>query len=227
MYSWTILANFLPVIIACSLWFGIDGNEATWVGFVALIGFSLCGIGATAYFLRETMQADPGKWTWGSIWWEVSFANIFKLRDSVQPTIQYIPDIWAYLIKGVIPHLLVVLFVNAASTKNSEGDANFGHYGSYATKPFQVMGIATVVFTLFLLLVGVLSPEVYAPLAVLFEEELVIQAAKEELLNGSSNNVEENNSALEKAEEPEAALEKVIEEHNEVVEVMATNFEKK
>jgi hypothetical protein len=165
-----ILANFLPIILACALWFGIDGDRAALAGFMGLIGSSLVGIAMTAYFLKKKMQEEPGKWTWGSIWWEVTFSNIFALKDRVQPTIQYIPNLWAYLIKGLIPHLLIIVFVNAAAAE-SNGERIFGNYGNYPTKPYQVMGIICIVFALFLFLVGFFFPDVYAFLATAYEDE--------------------------------------------------------
>jgi hypothetical protein len=165
-----VLANFLPIILACALWFGIDGDRAALAGFMGLIGSSLVGIAMTAYFLKKKMQEEPGKWTWGSIWWEVTFSNIFALKNRVQPTIQYIPDLWAYLIKGVIPHLLIVVFVNAAAAE-SNGERIFGNYGNYPTKPYQVMGIICIAFALFLFLVGFFYPDIYAFLATAYEDE--------------------------------------------------------
>jgi hypothetical protein len=170
VYSWMILANFLPIILACALWFGIDGDRAALAGFMGLIGSSLIGVAVTTYFLNEKMREEPGKWTWRSIWWEVTFSNIFALKDRVQPTIQYIPDLWAYLIKGVIPHLLIVVFVNAAAAE-SEGEHVFGNYGNYPTTPYQVMGIICIVFALFLFLVGFFFPDIYAFLATAYEDE--------------------------------------------------------
>jgi uncharacterized protein involved in cysteine biosynthesis len=137
---------------------------------MGLIGSSLIGIAMTAYFLKEKMQEDPGKWTWRSIWWEVTFSNIFALKDRVQPTIQYIPDLWAYLIKGAIPHLLIIVFVNAAAAE-SGGERVFGNYGNYPTKPFQVLGIMCIVFALALFVAGFFFPDIYAFLATAYEDE--------------------------------------------------------
>jgi hypothetical protein len=166
-----VLANFLPVIIACSLWFGLDGDRAPLAGFMALFASSAVGIAFTAYFLHEKMQEVPGKWTWGSIWWELTFSNIFALKDRVQPTIQYIPDLWAYLIKGLIPHLLIIVFVNAAATDDGNGNSVFYHYGGYPARPYQAMGVVCFIFSLVLFLVGFFYPDIYAPLATAYEAE--------------------------------------------------------
>ena len=169
VYSWMILANFLPLLVACACWFGIDGSSATWIGFVVLIVMSAVGIAITGYFLREKMQEDPTKWTWGSIWWEVTFSNIFELKGRAQPTIQYIPDVWAYLIKGIIPHLLIVVFVNAAAATNGDGKTIFWHYGNYPAQPYQAMGVVCITFALALFVAGFFYPQIYAPLATAYE----------------------------------------------------------
>jgi hypothetical protein len=160
----------LPIVLACALWYGLEGDRAPMAGFFVMIGQILVGIAVTTYFLNKKMKENPGKWTWREIWWELSFSNIFALKNMVEPTIQYIPDVWAYLVKGLIPHLLIILFVNAAATENDDGDALFGNYGGYPTKPFQIMGILTVVFAVFLFVVGFFYPAIYAPLATPIDE---------------------------------------------------------
>jgi hypothetical protein len=170
VYSWMVLANFLPIILACALWFGLDGDRAALAGFMALFGSSLVGVAVTTYFLNEKMQEEPGKWTWGAIWWELTFSNIFALKDRVQPTIQYIPDIWAYLIKGVIPHLLIIVFINAAATE-VDGVNVFWNYGNYPTLPYQLMGVICIIFALFMFVIGFFYPDIYAFLATAYEDE--------------------------------------------------------
>ena len=165
-----VLANFLPIIFACALWFGIDGDRAALAGFMGFIGSSLVGIAMTAYFLKKNMQEEPGKWTWGSIWWEVTFSNIFVLKNRVQPTIQYIPDLWAYLIKGAIPHLLIIVFINAGATEVN-GKSVFWRYGNYPTMPYQVLGVICIAFALVLFVVGFFYPDIYAFLATAYEDE--------------------------------------------------------
>jgi hypothetical protein len=165
-----ICANFLPVILACALWYGIDGDKPALAGFMALIGSSLLGTALTAYFLYVRMHEEPGKWTWRSIWWELTFSNIFALKDRVQPTIQYIPDLWAYLIKGVIPHLLIIVFINSIAAE-SGGKKIFWNYGSYPHTPYQVMGIICIAFVILLFVVGFMYPYIYAFLATAYEDE--------------------------------------------------------
>jgi uncharacterized RDD family membrane protein YckC len=188
-----VLANFLPIFIACGMWFGIEGDRAPLAGFMGLIGSSLVGVAVTAYFLNERMQEEPGKWTWGSIWWEVTFSNIFALKNRVQPTIQYIPDLWAYLIKGVIPHLLIIVFINAAVTE-VDGVTVFGSYGNYPTMPYQVMGFVCIAFALILFIVGFFFPNIYAFLATAYEDENAEGKQIEDA--ASSNDVSDEDKAI-------------------------------
>jgi hypothetical protein len=165
-----ILANFLPVLVACVIWFAGSLDRAALAGFVGLFATSGMGVAVTTYFLHEKMQEDPGKWTWGSIWWEVTFSNVFALKNHVQPTLQYIPDIWAYQIKGLIPHLLIIVFINAVATEEN-GKSVFYNYGGYPHRPYQAMGVVCLAFAFVLFLVGFLYPQIYAPLATIYEGE--------------------------------------------------------
>jgi hypothetical protein len=165
-----VLANFLPVLLACAFWFGLDSDRAPLIGFMALFGSSFIGVAVTTYFLNEKMQEEPGEWTWRSIWWELTFSNIFALKNRVQPTIRYIPDLWAYFIKGAIPHLLIIVFINAAATKQN-GENVFWNYGNYPTLPYQLLGVICIIFALVLFVVGFFYPDIYAFLAMAFEDE--------------------------------------------------------
>ena len=163
-------------------------------GFIVLLVSSMLGTAVTGYFLHQKMQEDPGKWTWRSIWWEVTFSNIFALKDRVEPTIKYIPDIWAYLIKGLIPQLLIILFVNSAATDDGNGQSKFFHYGGYGAMPFQVMGVVIVAFTAVLFLVGFFVPQIYASLATSYEgenQEKTVDHAPGEVVAEKAVDVEE------------------------------------
>jgi hypothetical protein len=205
-----VLANFLPVVFACALWFGLDGDRAPLVGFMGLIGSSIVGVGLTAYYLNEKMQEEPGKWTWGSIWWEVTFSNIFALKDRVEPTIQYIPDLWAYLIKGAIPHLLIVVFVNAAAAK-VDGENIFGNYGNYPTKPYQAMGFVCIAFALALFVVGFFFPQIYAFLATAYEEEHLSEGKEVKDMAGSDESDEIVAVAEDEGEKETAVVDNAVE----------------
>jgi hypothetical protein len=160
-----MIANFGAVGFASGLWFGLKDN-AIWAGVVGGILFYLAGLGVTSHFLAQKLAEDTEqKWSMASLFWEIYLGNILALRARIQPVIGHVPFVWCILMKHFIPHILIVLFVNLAGSDNGAGEPNFGGYGSYVTYPFQVLGILTFVFTLFLFSVGMVKPEVYAPLA--------------------------------------------------------------
>lgn len=139
-----------------------------WAGFVAWILWYLGGCAVAHYYLKQTLAADTdGKWTIGKLWWELSFGNIMSLRNRIQPVIGPIPFVWCFLMKHIIPHLLIVLFINLAQSSNGLEPPQpiFGGYGGYVTAPFQILGILTFVFALFLFVNGLIFPSLYEPLA--------------------------------------------------------------
>jgi hypothetical protein len=160
-----MIANFGSVFLTCGIWFGVSEDDGgIWGGFVALIGFYLLFIALTALLLFQKIQEDPSN-TWPSLIWEISFKNIFDLRKCIEPEMQWIPGVWCILIKQFLPQVLIILFINLAQSETDEGESMFGHYGNYPTRPFQVLGILTFVFTLFTFSIGMLFPQVYSALA--------------------------------------------------------------
>jgi hypothetical protein len=184
-------ANFMSVIVASGLWFGLK-EYALVGGFVALACIYLVGIGITSYFLWKKMQESPGKWTWKSIIWAVSFKNMFDLRDRLRETVGWVPWVWAFFMKQFIPHLILILFINLAAADNAEGESLFGHYGSYVTWPFQVLGFMSVAFVLFLFLLGLAAPNLYTGLELVDEKILEEdRVRKSEYLSGKPDETAE------------------------------------
>jgi hypothetical protein len=142
----------------------VDIDNAAWSGFVGLFCTYLSGMVVTAHFLKARLAQDD-EYTWKSIWWELGFGNILRLRDRIQPMIGPVPFLWCFLIKQFIPHVLIILFINLARSDNGSGDPIFGGYGGYVDRPFQVLGILTFVFALVIFLIGVFIPKLYEPLA--------------------------------------------------------------
>jgi hypothetical protein len=159
-----VCANFLCVFVACGLWFGVDIENAAWSGFAGLICTYLAGMAVTAHFLKARLAQDD-QYTWKSIWWELGFGNVIRLRDRIRPMIGPVPFVWCFLIKQFIPHVLIILFINLARSDNGSGDPIFGGYGGYEDKPFQILGILTFIFALVCFLVGAIFPKLYEPLA--------------------------------------------------------------
>jgi len=157
-----LVANFGAVFLACGIWFGAD---SAWGGFVAMILWYLVFLVISLFFLKQHIQSLQEPMSFGQAVWALSFENIFDLKARIEPVTQHIPGIWCFLIKQFLPHLLIVLFVNLAQSQTSTGEAIFGNYGGYVTKPFQVMGILTFVLTVFVFSIGFAFPQVYEPLA--------------------------------------------------------------
>lgn len=158
------MANFFSILVACCVWFGVPGPNAVWGGFIALIGSWLVFAELAVIFLAFNMKNHPDS-TWNEMLWELSFKNVFDLKERIEPVTKWIPGIWCILIKQFLPHLLIVLFINLAQSKTSDGVPVFGNYGGYPDDPFQVMGILTFLFALFLVTIGLIFPKVYFPLA--------------------------------------------------------------
>jgi len=155
-------ANFIPVLVACGLWFSGDSNSTkVWSGFMALFVGSFIGLLVTHFYLMRQMRRFPERWkSVKSIWWECAFGNICRLRDRIQPVIGPIPFIWVILIKNFVPHVLIVLFLNLCAAENGAGN-----YGNYEIRPYQVLGLLTFIFAIFLFFIGLLVPEIYEPFA--------------------------------------------------------------
>jgi len=154
-----LLTNFVPVAMAIGLWSGQD-RFAGWTGLVGAIGSWIVGLLVTHYLLMKRMSRQPGRWTKKSIWYECAFGNISRLRDQIQPVIGNIPFIWVILIKNLVPHTCIVLFFNLLTSPDGAGS-----FSGYAIRPYQLLGLLCFIFAIFLFFVGLLVPEVYAPLA--------------------------------------------------------------
>lgn len=171
-------ANFGSVIVACCIWFGVDNGNATWGGF---LGLSLCyfaGIGLTAFYLNAKMNLEPGKWTWLSIMYDLGFGNIMDLREKLSSTIGFLPKIWAIMMKQIIPHAILILFINLAVSKTDDGDRKLLNYGNYETWPFIILGWGVVLFVFFLFLLGMIAPDAYKGLTLIDEKTLMDDLVK-------------------------------------------------
>lgn len=157
-----MLANFGSVLLGSALWFGVDVDNAVWAGFVGMILFYAIGIGATMYFLDKVKTANPEKFpTWTSIIYEISAKNIMDMKYKMEPVIGMVPTAWCFLVKQIIPHILLILFINLAQTQNKNGDPIFSNYEGYEAWPYQVLGILTFAFACFLFIIGFFFPDVY------------------------------------------------------------------
>jgi hypothetical protein len=192
-------ANFGSLLIACGIWFGIAN---VWAGFVALILIYLFSVGATLMLLKMKVAEDPDKYSFEELVWAVTFKNIFDLKNRIEPTIGYVPSIWCILVKQFIPHVLVILFINLAQSNTDDGTPLFGGYGGYPAKPYQILGILTFCFAIFLFMIGMAFPVVYKALAL---PEGHPSLEEEETLHPSKVNESESASDVQ-ADEVEAGV---------------------
>lgn len=147
-----MFANFGSVLFACAFWFGLN-DHAVWAGFVALISFYCLFMIVPIYLLKsEKLLMD------------LAFGNVLTFKKKVEPVIQYVPVAWCFLIKQIIPHVLLFLFVNLAQTKTDKGQSKFGHYEGYPFAPYQILGILTFCFALFIFFSATVVPDAYAVL---------------------------------------------------------------
>jgi hypothetical protein len=110
------------------------------------------------------MRKQPGRWTWGSITYELLFRNIADLKLDLSQVVGYLPFAWTLLVKYFIPPVILILFGLACDAENADGTKVFGHYEGYVTLPYQVLGILCVAFTGFLFLSSLIVPQMYSPL---------------------------------------------------------------
>ena len=198
-----LLANFGAVILGCILWYSLPADSAVWGGFVGYILWYFAFLGLTILEINKVVASSDGKWTTKSMLWEVYFGNILSLRDRMQEVIGKVPFIWCVLMKHFIPHVLIVLFVNLAQSKNGDGEPLLGNYGNYPNLPYQVLGIIVVAFTLVLFLGGVIFPNLYAPLALPQTDEAKAELKKYETSTDSAT-PEEDIEKEKKLEAPES-----------------------
>ena len=156
VFTW-MFANFGAVGFASAIGFGV-GNA--WSGFVAFFSFLVVGIAVTIFLLEKQVSDKPLM----TRFWDLAFGNILLFKKRAEPIIKTVPLVWCILIKQIIPHILLFLFINLATSKTKAGKSKFGHYEDYLMLPFNILGILTFVFTASLFLIGVISPEVYSKL---------------------------------------------------------------
>jgi len=156
--SYMLGANFIPTFGAIYCWTRKDWPY--WIGFVeSIVGWQI-GFWITHYFLVQRMKQQPGRWTLQSIWYECAFGHMSRLRDQIQPVVGNIPFAWLIVTRNLIPHLCLVMFSELLFASNGAG-----YYNGYAIRPYQLLGLLSFIFAIFLFFIGVLVPEVYESLS--------------------------------------------------------------
>lgn len=156
-----IFANFGSVIIACAFWFGgIDDPHNIWSGFVVLVVIYGAGYYASICYVKQFVGAQNFS---RSTLFDFMYGNIFDYKAELEPVIGYVPSIWCWLVKQLIPQVLVIIFINLARSKNGIGESQFGHYSEYKGWPYQVLGVASFCFALAVIIGAFIIPDAYAP----------------------------------------------------------------
>lgn len=154
--------TFGSVFLACIIWFSINDNStALWAGFLGLVLCYTAGMIFVVCLMKKKKQ-EEGLWTWRSMFYDLMFRNMMDLRDDLSGVVGFMPVAWAVLVKYFIPPVMIILFALGASTKNSTGQTQFGHYSGYPFAPYQILGISGVVFAGFLFFSSLIMPQLYS-----------------------------------------------------------------
>lgn len=158
-----IFAVYVPVILASGLWFGLETESippVAW-GFIALVVSHFILMLLVIVFVWKAVRSRA-ELTWGIAIKELFMGNMLKLRADLTGIVRYIPLVWFFLIRHIIPPILLILFANlSAAEQGDTGRAKFGFYGEFSTG-FQALGITVFSISLGLLLVGLVAPDLYA-----------------------------------------------------------------
>ncbi len=152
-----MIGTFGSILLASCLWFVLEEN-AIWAGFIAWAVCYSIGLGCTFFFLST-------KGLKISMILDLAFGNMHDFRDEISPVIGWVPWTWCLLIKHFIPQVILILFVNLASS------SKFRYYEGYPMWPYQFLGILIVSISIFVFLLGVVFPDLYSGL-VSYEEKV-------------------------------------------------------
>lgn len=177
--------EFIPIAVACCLWFTIrqkldsevpagwsSGNWALLWGFVGLvITFLVLLIPLVVAIMKTRSNSkDDRKVSTRTYLVTLLMGNVLTLRDELIPIVKYIPLIWFVMIRHIVPQLLLILFANLASSftrdiNDSTGKVvsqknTFGNYGGYPTV-YHIIGGICVASAALIILGGLLVPDLY------------------------------------------------------------------
>jgi len=149
-------ANFGSVLVACGLWFGLNNVWAGFVGFFVIYGIFT---GLAVFLVQKRVQTEDRSLQSGL--YDLFLKNVMDFKQELESVIGWVPSIWALGLRFLIPHILLILFVNLALSENAAGQSKFGNYSEFVVFPFQLIGILLVVFVALLFLLGVFAPQYY------------------------------------------------------------------
>jgi hypothetical protein len=112
-------ATFCSVFFASLVWFGVKGNTF-WLGLLCMAVIYGCGVAYCWNNMNTLVNEEKGV-DMKSLVHELTMGNILELRSELQGSVGYIPWIWAFLMKHVIPQTLLILFFNLFFAKTAHG----------------------------------------------------------------------------------------------------------
>lgn len=162
---------FFPVIVASSLWFGLESEPESWSrgdwrllwGFIAFILLTLIGMATTFVLAKMEMASGiAAGLTQKEYWTELLMGNMLLFRRRLLGVVRYIPFPWFVMIRWFIPQILMVLFANLCASKDPKsGDPTFGGYGGYSTR-YQAFGIFIFSTAVVAIAAGIIMPSLYS-----------------------------------------------------------------
>mmetsp|Transcript_13025 Transcript_13025/g.30408 ORF Transcript_13025/g.30408 Transcript_13025/m.30408 type:complete len:650 (-) Transcript_13025:140-2089(-) len=155
-YFATTFGSFL---FASLVWFGVKG-ETFWLGMISLVVIYSSGVAYCLHNLKELVNDDKSV-SMKFLRNELLMGNVLELRDELASSVGYMPWIWAFLMKHVIPQILLVLFFNLFFAKTNHGNIDFGSYSDYESWPYQVLGVTSALLVFGTVTVGVLDSKVF------------------------------------------------------------------
>lgn len=165
-----MVTAFFPVVVASSIWFGIDSAPNGWSvrnwsllwGFTALVLLFVKGLAVTYILAKKVMKDGVGKESAEKDFWNQLFmGNMLLFRRRLVGVVKTIPYLWFVMIKFFIPQVLLLLFINlCATTDKTSGKPNFGGYGGYSAS-YQAPGIFVFCACALVIIIGLVLPSAY------------------------------------------------------------------
>ncbi|KAG7359158.1 sodium:neurotransmitter symporter family protein [Nitzschia inconspicua] len=133
-------ATFGGLLFASLVWFGVK-ESSFWFGLLCFLVIYGCGLVYCWGIMKSLVSEEKGI-TMMDLFHELTMGNIINLKVELEGTVGYMPWIWAFLMKHLIPQALLVLFFNLFFAKTAYGNMEFGNYNNYEIWPFQVLGVS-------------------------------------------------------------------------------------
>lgn len=116
-------ATFGGLLFASMVAFGVK-NSSFWFGLLWFLAIYGCGLAYCWNRLKTLVKEEEG-FTTKDLILELTMGNILHLRSELEAVTGYMPWIWAFLMKHVVPQSLLVLLLNLFFAKNAYGAFSF------------------------------------------------------------------------------------------------------